>query len=117
MLMNEEINCHKAELLITPFLENVLSGEDLADFLRHVENCKGCYEELETRYLIFEALSRLENGETIDLKRELAEKISSTKRILRLHMRTTALRQSLEMIAGIIISFGIVYYLLDYFHI
>lgn len=115
--MNEIIDCHRAELLIEPFLENVLSGDDLADFLYHVENCKGCYEELETRYLIFEALSRLENGETIDLKRELADKIASSKRILNFHIRTLTLRQSFEVIAAIIISYGIAYYLMDLFNI
>ncbi|MBR1451617.1 MAG: hypothetical protein IJ591_07860, partial [Lachnospiraceae bacterium] len=81
----EYIDCTICEQNMNSFIENSLVGENVWQFLTHVERCPECYEELETRYLIAEALGRLEAGESIDLRKELQQKIKFTKRAMYFH--------------------------------
>ena len=54
------MQCKDAEQLIQNFINDDLTGEPLANFVRHIDHCHSCYEEMETSYLLKEALSRLE---------------------------------------------------------
>ena len=55
----EYIDCATCEQHMNSFIENKLVGEMLWQFLTHVEKCPVCFEELEIRFLIAEALGRL----------------------------------------------------------
>jgi len=103
--MNNKQNCRTTELYMNDFLETKLVGDDLFDFLNHILNCSACYEELETRYLLAEALSRLEEGETLDLRRELKARVKGARRALRIHRFGDAIYRSLEVLSAIMIAF------------
>ena len=109
------MRCHEAEQYYTPFLENKLTGEKLARFLTHVQKCEACYEELEISYLLSAALARLENGETIDLKRELSSKITMARRAMGFHFLLDTIRRSVEITAFIAVSFSAVFFLLRFY--
>ena len=87
------------------FIENRLVGENLWQFLTHVEQCSECFEELEIRYLIAEAIGRLENGESINLRNELFRKIKLAKRAMYLHYFNESVRRILKIISLIIIVY------------
>ena len=87
------------------FIENSLVGENLWQFLTHVEQCSECFEELEIRYLIAEAIGRLENGESINLRSELYRKIQMTKRAMYFHYFNEDVRRVLKIISLIIIVY------------
>ena len=103
--MGMKIECRSVELYMNDFLEGTLIGDELWDFLNHVLNCNSCYEELETRFLLREALLRLEEGETLDLRRELRDKIKSARMALKLHRLGDIIYRTIEIVAGIVIAF------------
>ncbi len=113
----EYIDCNECELHMNSFVENKLVGEMLWQFLTHVEQCPECFEELEIRYLIAEALGRLENGESIDLRNELAQKIKVTKRAMYFHYFTEDVRRIVEIISMIVIVYELFGFLSDFFGI
>lgn len=108
------LDCRSCEQDMNDFIDNSLIGNELWDFLNHVRNCPTCYEELETRYLLSEALTRLENGETIDLHKELEHKINYSRFTLRLHRHVDSIARSMEIIAGIIVAYSLMYQVLEW---
>ncbi len=113
----EYIDCNTCEQYMNAFIENKLVGEMLWQFLTHVERCPDCFEELEIRYLIAEALGRLENGEAINLHRELAHKIKATKRAMYFHYFNEDILRTLEIISMVIIVYEVFGFLSDFFGI
>ena len=113
----EYIDCRTSEQWINDFVENKLVGEHLWQFLTHVEKCPECYEELETRYLVAEALSRLENGESFDLRNELKKKIKGAKRAMYFHYFNEDVLRMLEILSMIISCYALYSFLIDFFGI
>ena len=113
----EYIDCSTCESHMNSFVENKLVGEMLWQFLTHVEKCPECFEELEIRYLIAEALGRLENGESIDLRNELAQKIRSTKKAMYFHYFNEDVRRILKIMSMIIIVYEFFGFLSHFFGI
>jgi len=79
------MKCADTEQYIQLYIDNELSGAGLRDFIKHVENCPTCYEEMEISYLVKEALLRLEDGTTFDLRGELENKLAVSQKCLRIH--------------------------------
>lgn len=113
----EYIDCRASEQMMNDFVESKLVGEHLWQFLTHVERCPECFEELETRYLISEALSRLENGESIDLRSELKNKIKGAKRAMYLHYFNEDVLRVIEIISMIITCYGLYSFIAEFFGI
>ena len=109
------MKCQEAEPLIQNFINDDLTGEPLANFVRHIDHCHSCYEEMETSYLLKEALSRLENGETFDLHNELTEKLNNMRDCLDFHKFLTILRRTISVCAAILIAMSSLYVLFFYF--
>lgn len=55
------MNCRKAQGLIDSYINETISTEDLSQYLRHVEHCPSCYDDLETNFIVFNALHRLDD--------------------------------------------------------
>ena len=113
----EYIDCTTCEQYIDDFIENKLVGEMLWQFLTHVEKCPECYEELEIRYLVADALGRLENGEAINLRSELEKKIRTTKRVMYVHYFNEDILRMLEIFSMIIIVYEVFGFLSHFFGI
>lgn len=79
----------------------------LWQFLTHVEKCPDCFEELEIRYLIAEALGRIENGESINLRSELSRKIRVTKKAMYFHYFIEDVLRIVEIISMIVIVYEV----------
>ncbi len=113
----EYIDCRECELHMNAFIENKLVGEMLWHFLTHVEQCPECFEELEIRYLIAEALGRLESGESIDLRNELSAKIKATKKAMYFHYFNEDVRRTLKIFSMIVIAYEMFGFLSHFFGI
>lgn len=109
------MKCQEAEQLIQNFINDDLTGEPLANFVRHIDNCHSCYEEMETSYLLKEALSRLENGETFDLHGELTNKLSNMRECLEVHKVLTVIRRTMSIMASILLAMSFLYLLFTYY--
>ena len=44
------MRCSEAERKVLPYIRGELDGDTLADFLKHVDSCPACREELEKWY-------------------------------------------------------------------
>lgn len=79
------MNCGKFEKMIPAFLNDTLEYKDLKHFLKHVENCSACREELTIQVLILEGMARLEEGSAFDLQKELDRRIEEAQKRIRFH--------------------------------
>lgn len=98
-LIFSEYDCRTSEQCMNAFINNELTDYELYCFLNHVIKCASCYEELETSYLLSEALSRLEAGETIDLEYELKQKVQNSRIALKIHRFIGNIYRSVEVIS------------------
>ena len=66
------ITCREIVGMIPDFLDGKLSGRQQEHFLEHIRNCRNCYEELETNYMVNRTINYLDQdsraGGSFDLK-------------------------------------------------
>lgn len=74
------MNCNQIQRRIPAFLKDELESRELVRFLEHMDTCEECKEELTIQYLSSEGISRLEEGKTFDLDRELQEYMLQTEK-------------------------------------
>ncbi len=101
------MKCSDTEQYIQMYIDDELTGPKLREFLTHIEECPKCYEEMEINYLIKEALIRLEDGTTFDLRKELQQKIQNSKNCLMMHEYLIAVRQLILLGAMVILTISI----------
>ena len=73
------LDCKDYEKLIPDFLANKLDSEDAEKFIEHIEQCQECMEEVSIQFLISEGMNRLEQGNTVELSKELSALIEENK--------------------------------------
>ncbi len=57
--------------MIPSFIGDEISYEELERFMKHIEECESCREELSIQFLVEVGLNSLEAGDTFDLQQEL----------------------------------------------
>jgi hypothetical protein len=57
------MDCQKAEEMINCYINRTLSVEELEEFLNHISTCTSCYDELETHFIVHEAMRQLDDDE------------------------------------------------------
>lgn len=77
------MECSKAEGMVTRYINRTLTLKELEEFLQHIENCSSCYDELETYFIVQQAMQQLdeEDEETIMDFRHLLEQDLKRSRI------------------------------------
>ena len=98
------MTCQDSEQCMQAFVDDQLTGETLEAFLYHIGNCRVCYEELETTYLLKEALSRLEDGTSFDLHEELQNKVALMRRCVSFSNRLAVIRRLVLTVAGLALA-------------
>jgi len=101
----------KAQSLITGFINDELETEELEEFLKHIEACKDCREELEVYYALLTAMKQLDEDKNLsdDFSQELREKIEQAQERI-IHLRYNYYRKK-----GILVT--IIFLLAVYFSI
>lgn len=80
------MDCRTAESMVTRFIDHCLSVNELEEFLDHIETCPSCYDELETYFIVHEAMQQLdekEDGTVLDFKKLLEQEIRRSRRSIR----------------------------------
>ena len=80
------IDCRQAETLVARYIKHTLSTDELEEFLDHIETCPSCYDELETYFIVHEAMQQLdekEDGTVLDFKKLLEQEIRRSRRSIR----------------------------------
>lgn len=75
------MDCRETQSLIVPFIESQLTLEKARAFLKHIEVCEDCREELEVYYILLVGLKQLEEEpeESLDLHGQFEEHLRNTK--------------------------------------
>ncbi|MBR4719276.1 MAG: zf-HC2 domain-containing protein [Lachnospiraceae bacterium] len=103
------MKCQDMERYITLFINDELSGIRMREFIEHIESCSSCFDEMETNYLLKEALLRLEKEGSYDLHGNLMTKIRNTRKCVEVHEMITMIRRVILISAGIALLFELVF--------
>lgn len=109
------MTCMKAQSMITGFINDELEIEELEEFLKHIESCKDCREELEVYYALLTAMKQLDEDKNLsdDFSQELKEKIEQTQERI-IHLRYNYYRKK-GVLVTIIILLAIYFSIRHYF--
>lgn len=78
------MDCKEFKSYILDFIYDSLDDNELSMFLRHLDQCEDCREELGIQYLVYEGLERLETGATFDVEKDLNEIVVREQKRLRM---------------------------------
>lgn len=83
----KKLTHNEARKMVQPFLDGKLSDPDKRAFLAHIRQCKSCYDELETYFIVDRALRYLDDNvdETYDIQQLLKDQLDREEHELRLH--------------------------------
>ena len=104
------MECYVAEEMVNGYINHTLKPAELEDFLEHVRNCPSCYDELETHFIVNEAMNQLtEEGETtLDFKVLLEQNLRQAERhVLRLRLQKVLVLWTLITIVILAAGFGL----------
>ena len=75
------MTCLEAQSNIMAFIDGKLSDDEVVDFVRHMQSCKNCSEELEIYYTLIIGMRRLDNNEDLpqNFKLLLEEDLDNAK--------------------------------------
>ena len=97
------MDCRTAESMVTRFIDHSLSVNELEEFLDHIETCPSCYDELETYFIVHEAMQQLdekEDGTVLDFKKLLEQEIRKIQTLHPSDAREFALLWGLSCVAA-----------------
>ena len=106
------MNCRAAEGMVTRYINHTLFMDELEEFLEHVESCSSCYEELETYFIVHEAMLQLNEEEeeaVLDLRHLLEQDIRKEKRYIYKKKVTNVLSAILFVILIGVVTFFFVF--------
>jgi hypothetical protein len=93
----EEFTCSMAQNMITPYINDRLSMQETERFIRHVETCSECKEELWVYYTIMTGMKKLDDDEnmSMDFTAELRRKLKKSEDKILRHKRTLIVKRIL----------------------
>lgn len=81
------MDCATARELIRDFVEEKLELPEQRGFLKHVENCDDCMFELETGYLMYTGIRKMDAGEEFDFEKGFEGLLSDSRCFVKLASR------------------------------
>jgi hypothetical protein len=94
------MDCKEFEKMIPDFINRKLDYFQLKSFIRHLDNCDSCKEELVIQFLVSEGIQRLEDGEAFDLQSELDARLHDAERRLKRQNGAMGLGFALEILCA-----------------
>lgn len=79
------MNCMEARRMVNPFIKRELSDKESEQFLKHIEHCSDCMDELDIYFTVHKALDSLDSGayNENNFRKLMEEEIRSVKRGIR----------------------------------
>lgn len=80
------MDCTAAESMVNRYINQTLSVEELEEFLEHIRSCSSCYDELETYFIVHEAMQQLNEDSSdsvLDFKELLELDLRRSRRYIR----------------------------------
>lgn len=107
------MDCKDAERMIPLFLEDNLDNQELQEFLRHVNGCADCKEELTIQFLISVGMKRLEEENAFNLTGELEQKLQDAGHRMRIRtsLQWTAVILQVLVVLAIALLIAIAFFM------
>ena len=100
------MTCQEAERLVTPYIRDELTGDELEGFLAHLEECRNCQEELEIYFTVDSGIRQLDSdADNYNIKGELDELLEASKQHVRHRRMLQAVRYSVDTL--MVMSLGV----------
>ena len=101
--------------MIPRYLSDDLSDRELIAFLKHINSCRECYEELETMFMVDRTIHYLDDGQdgSFDLTPELIRDMERKLHRVRVNRMLVKFRVSAALSAVFLFSMAV----LDFFGI
>ena len=100
------MDCKGASSRIPLYMDGKLDAEELETFIKHINSCPDCAEELEIHYIMLEGVRRLEKGEHIGVDYQAELKNQLKRQLSHIH-RQRYMRLQLLILGLVICIFGI----------
>lgn len=86
------MKCEKVQESVDAYIRHTLPDRGQREFIEHVKQCTECYNELETYFIVDQAIRYLdeEGGESYNIKQLLDEDLD--KRLVKLKHKSLAIR-------------------------
>lgn len=100
--------------MIPGFLDDTLENQEMEGFIKHVQTCKDCYEELEIMFMLSIGLQELNEDRNISynfsqlLENKILEEEMRFERIRQIRYLNTLVIIILHILVGLGIAFQIV---------
>lgn len=107
---DDSMTCKEFEKMIPAFLGKKLDFASLKSFMKHMEACDECREELKIQFLVTEGMQRLEEGDAFDMQNELEARLEEARSRMRFHSVFLYLGAGLETLAAVVLA-GIILWL------
>ena len=114
-----DIECRTAESMVTKYINHSLSVDELEEFLDHISHCSSCYDELETYFIVHEAIQQLdepEDSSVLDFRKLLDQDIRKSRRYIRKKRWFHFLAGLLLAVFAILLLIFIIFFIMDIAH-
>jgi hypothetical protein len=105
------MDCKTARAQIKDYVEGRLELGSIRSFLNHVNNCEDCMFELQTGYLVYEGIKRMDRGDYFDFEKGFEARMKKSRNFVVLASRAKFGLILLVFLA----SLGLVFYGLGIF--
>lgn len=104
------MNCIEARRMVAPYVKGELSDKELENFLKHIEQCEDCMDELDIYFTFYRAMDLLDTGEhrEYDFKKMLEESLRMSRRRLLAHKISKVLQSILFFCTELLFIFCII---------
>lgn len=103
------MNCMEARRMVTPFINKELSDKETEQFLKHIEHCSDCMDELDIYFTVYRALDTLDSGshQEYNFRKMMQEEIRAAKRRVLVRKVSRGLRGAVIVLAEILLLFSV----------
>lgn len=101
------MKCIEARRMVTPFVKKELSDKEIEQFLKHIEQCEDCKDELDIYFTMYKAIELLDSGahQEFDFKKKLEEELRASRRMITVHHTTRIVRSAAVLLAELVLIF------------
>ena len=108
------MNCLEARKYIYDFVQGNWEEDRIEDFIRHIETCPDCKEELRVTHMIYHGLRSLEGKEDLQVERSYQKMKEEAGHFLRMGHFFSAMRLASETLVLWALSFSLLYFISGY---
>ena len=91
------MTCREAQRLVMPYINGSITDSELEEFLKHIDSCSECREELEIYFTVDVGIRQLDEGTgTYNIKGALETALALSRQ----HIRTLTLFQTARYVVN-----------------